>query len=98
MGRGKDLALLTNEEEVFILKLLREFPQIIEQAASSLEPQGLISYLIDLASAFHLFYAKHRVVCEDVKLTAARLALVESLKIVFSKSLALLGVSCPERM
>lgn len=97
-GRGRDVELLSSEEELNILKLLREFPETIQQAAHYLEPHKLISYLMELASAFHLFYSKHRVVSSDTALTSARLKLVESLKTVFSKSLTLLGVSCPEKM
>lgn len=94
----KDLELLNTKEELDILRILREFPGIIELSALNLEPHRLIQYLIDLASAFHLFYTRHRVVTDDKKLTSARLNLIESLKTVFSKSLSLLGVSCPEKM
>jgi arginyl-tRNA synthetase len=92
------LELLDREEELAILRALREFPRIIEWSAENLEPHRLILYLMDLASSFHLFYTRHRVVSDDRELTAARLQLVEALKTVFSESLTLLGVSCPEKM
>jgi len=94
----KDLELLHTKEELNLLRILREFPGIVELSALNYQPHRLVQYLIDLASAFHLFYTKHRVVTDDQKLTSARLTLIESLKIVFSKSLLLLGVSCPEKM
>ncbi len=99
-GRGKDkaLELLCSEEELSILKILREFPEAIEESAQRLEPNRLISYLMELAAGFHTFYSKHRVVSDDPDLTYARLLLIESLKSVFSKALALLGVSCPDKM
>lgn len=100
IGRGiaKGIELLNTEEELAILRLLREFPSIIEWSARNLEPHRLILYLMELAASFHSFYTKHRVVSDDKRLTAARLLLVESLKTVFSRSLTLLGVSCPEKM
>ena len=101
-GKGKDkgkaLELLYTEEELSILRILREFPEILEESAQDLEPHRLISYLMKLAAAFHTFYSKHRVVSDDANLTSARLVLIESLKIVFLKALTLLGVSCPEKM
>jgi arginyl-tRNA synthetase len=99
-GSGKDtiLELLDAEEELEILRLLREFPGIIEYCSINFEPHRLIAYLMELAGSFHSFYAKHRVVSDNLDLTEARLMLIESLKIVFSKALTLLGVSVPEKM
>jgi len=97
-GKVKTLELLRTEEELSILRILREFPEVLEESARDLEPHRLISYLMELAASFHVFYSKHRVVNDDANLTSARLVLIESLKVVFSKALALLGVSCPEKM
>lgn len=98
IDKGKGIELLNTKEELAVLRLLREFPDIIKWSAENLQPQRLILYLMELASGFHLFYTKHRVVTDDKKLTAARLLFVEALKMVFSRSLDLLGVSCPEKM
>jgi arginyl-tRNA synthetase len=92
------LRLLDTEDELNILRLLWEFPDIIEYSAANMEPHRLISYLMELAGSFHSFYSKHRVVSDDAALTWARLMLIESLKIVFSRALILLGVSVPEKM
>ena len=97
-GKTEALELLCSEEELNILKILREFPEVIEESAQILEPNRLITYLMELAATFHTFYSKHRVVSDDVNLTCARLVLIESLKVVFSKALSLLGVSCPDKM
>jgi len=98
LGASAGLKLLKAPEELNVLRLLREFPDIIEFSARSLEPHRLIQYLMELASSFHSFYTQHRVVSDDKELTSARLLLAESLKTVFSKSLALLGASSPEKM
>lgn len=98
MGKRHDTGLLKTQEEKDILRILREFPQIVEWSAQNLEPHRLIQYLMELACAFHSFYAKHRVVSDDTQLMSARLGLVQALKDVFSRALALLGVSCPEKM
>ncbi len=97
-GKGKTLDMLCSKEELNILRTLREFPEALEESAQRLEPYRLVSYLMELAAVFHVFYSKHRVVSDDADLTSARLILIESLKVVFSQALALLGVSCPDKM
>jgi arginyl-tRNA synthetase len=52
----------------------------------------------DLAAAFHAFYNKHRVVCDDPDLSRARLVLVNCVRIVLANGLGLLGVSLPKKM
>ena len=66
--------------------------------AASLEPHGLTVYLRKLAESFHVFYTKCRVINEDQRLSAARLALVRATRTVFDNGLGILGVSAPERM
>jgi arginyl-tRNA synthetase len=93
-----NLSLLASEEEIQLIKKLFLYPEIIEICARNLEPQGLTTYLQDVAAAFHLFYHHHRVVTEDRQLTAARLILVEAVKSVLGRGLTLLGISSPEKM
>jgi arginyl-tRNA synthetase len=96
--KDKILSLLNSDEELCVMRLLREFPDTIQHCATNLEPHKLISYLIELAGSFHGFYAKHRVISDDKDLTSARLMLIGSIKKVLSKALTLLGVSVPEKM
>lgn len=98
LSKADNLKLLNTKEELSVLRILREFPRIIEWSAQNLEPHILLIYLMDLASSFHLFYTKHRVISDDKELSSARLLLVRCLKTVFSSSLALLGITCPEKM
>jgi arginyl-tRNA synthetase len=93
-----NLALLTQAQEIELVKLTVRFPEIVKQAGSSLEPYRLIPYLENLAKAFHSFYDKHRVICPDTELTHARLALIEAVRIVIKNGLTLTGVSAPEEM
>ena len=93
-----NLSLLDKEIEHQLIQKLSEFPEIIERAHYSLEPQTIANYLHELASIFHRYYAQEKVVTDDKELTAARLILVESTRIVFLNGLTLLGISAPERM
>jgi arginyl-tRNA synthetase len=92
------LHLLKSEEELRVLKFLRQFPPTVIAAGTSMEPSFLIEYLGNLAALFHQFYSKHRVVTDDMKLTQARLELIFAIQKVIRVGLNLLGVSAPDRM
>ena len=93
-----NLERLGAPEEVELVKKLQEFPEVLVGASQSLEPYRVVEYLREVAAVFHKFYALHRVVTEDRELTAARLLLVDGVRIVLRNGLAVLGVSHPETM
>ncbi len=93
-----DLERFKAPEETELIKKLQGYPQILVQAAESLEPYRVVEYLRELAAQFHKFYALHRVVTEDQELTAARLLLADSVRVVLRNGLAVLGISHPEKM
>lgn len=93
-----DSDLLKEEESLELLRILRRFPLIVRLSAKSLEPYMVLQYLQDLATVFHSFYNKHRIVSDDVELTKARLILVDCVRIVLANGLGLLGVSLPKKM
>jgi arginyl-tRNA synthetase len=92
------LALLTLPEELAILKLLANYPELVEGAARNLEPHRLTYFLTELAAQLHSYYYKHRFISEDADLTQARLWLVASVKTVLAHGLRILGVEAPEAM
>ena len=80
-----------------ILKL-EEFKPLILAAAKNRAPYMICKYLQEISGCFHQFYTFSRVLTEDKKLAAARLALVKSVSTVIKTSLGLLAVEAPERM
>jgi len=90
--------LLKLPEELDLLKYLAAYPEVIEASALSLEPHRIPFYLIELASSFHSYYNKYRVISSEVELTKARLFLVSSIKRVIKSALTVLGVTAPEKM
>jgi arginyl-tRNA synthetase len=92
------LELLTASEEMDLLKLLLEFPGLVESCALSCEPHRLAEYLHTVAGLFHRFYHEHRVVTEDAQRSSARLALCEGTRTVMRNGLAVLGIGAPEKM
>ena len=85
-------------EEVDLIKAITRFPEVVEGAAIALEPHRLTFYLNDLASLFHSYYNRNKVVSDDGALTGARLFLVRSVSTVLKNALRMLGVSAPEKM
>ena len=64
----------------------------------NLDPQIIANYLHNIASEFHKFYAKCRVITDDIELTKSRLNLINSAKIVLGNGLKILGIQAPDRM
>lgn len=89
---------LVEPEEMNLLKILASFPEQVEKSAATLHPHVVFTYLMKLASAFHGYYNKHKVLTQDYDLTLARLGLVSAVKTVIRNGLDLLGVSAPETM
>ena len=96
--RDGDVSLLKDEAELALVRKMLRLPELIETMAESLEPHQLPYYAMDLATAFHDFYEKCRVLSDDAALSRARLKLVSAAKIVLARSLDLMGMSAPERM
>ena len=90
--------LLTLPEELAILKLLANYPELVEGAARNLEPHRITYCLTELAAQLHSYYYKHRFISEDADLTRARLWLVSGVKTVLAHGLGILGVEAPETM
>ena len=93
-----DCALLSDDTEISLIKVLTEFPEVMATALENMEPQGIANYLHHMSAEFHKFYASCRVITDDHDLSTARLNLITSVKIVLGNGLGVLGVSAPERM
>jgi arginyl-tRNA synthetase len=93
-----DLSLLASGEDLELIKTLAAYPEIIVSAACELEPHRIAFYLLDLATAFHRFYNRNRVISENAPLTMARLVLVAAVRQVISNALSLMGIDSPESM
>ena len=93
-----DPHVLSLPEELDLLKGLATYPEVIEASALSLEPHRIPFYLMELASLFHSYYNKHRVISSEMEITRARLLLVHAIKGVIKSALGILGISAPEKM
>ncbi len=92
------LDLLSTPQEIELMKKLADFPETIRQAANLREPSLITRYAMDLAAAFHGFYAACKVNSEDKALTDARLKLTDSVRTVLKNALTVMAISAPEQM
>ncbi|MEE8311500.1 MAG: arginine--tRNA ligase [Candidatus Binatia bacterium] len=92
------VAALANADEIGLIRMLDEFPDVVEGAAEAYEPHRVVFYVQRLAGEFHRFYTRNKCVTDDPSTTAARLLLVGAVKQVIGRALRLVGVSAPERM
>ena len=92
------VARLVLDEEIALIRKMAEFPSLIEEVVTVLEPHRLTYYLTELASSFHRYYNRHRMITKNKDLSQARLLLALAVKIVIKNGLGLLGVSAPEVM
>ncbi|OQB13364.1 MAG: Arginine--tRNA ligase [Firmicutes bacterium ADurb.Bin193] len=93
-----DTGLLTEKEELELLRKIAEFPDEIHAAAQTLEPSRMTRYAIELANEFHSFYNACRVNVDDEKIRDARLKLIDCARETLANVLGILGVCAPERM
>ncbi|MCI1261710.1 MAG: arginine--tRNA ligase [Tetrasphaera jenkinsii] len=100
---GFDPALLSDPTEAALLAILGDYPRVVAQAASLLEPHRVARYLENLAAHFHKWYDTCRVRPMNAEepvtdLHRTRLWLNDATRVVLANGLELLGVSAPERM
>ncbi len=93
-----DLSVLKDDSEIDLMRKLAELPEEIIGAADAREAHRLSRYVNELATLFHSFYTRCRVMTEDAALTRARLVLCDATRTALNNVLTLMGVSAPERM
>lgn len=100
-GQSKkvDLNLLTQPEELTLIKKILQLTEIIEDTAEDYQAHRLPRYAYELAKTFTNFYEKHHVVdSKNPELTQARLFLVSAAQKTIKTTLSLMGIAAPEKM
>ena len=85
-------------EEIKLIKCLLKFPELVIKSMDDLEPQLISNYLMEVASAFHHYYAKYKVITNQKNLSIARLNLINAVRQVLYNGLSILNISKPEKM
>ncbi len=96
--RQIDASVLSQPEELALVKSLAQYPEELHMAARDYDPSRINRYLTALAGDFHRFYNTCRCMVDDPCLQAARLKLADATRAVLANGLNLLGVTAPEKM
>jgi len=85
--------------EHFLLKKIIELKNLLHNISENYHTHLLTYYVIELATAFHKYYSKNRVIeVEKPEQSRGRLLIISELKNTFELCLDLLGISKPEKM
>ena len=94
-----------DDHELGLVKLLAQFPRIVESAAAAREPHRIAFYLGEVAAAFHAWWNMGNdrpeariILTQDAELTATRLYLADGIGQVIRNGLHLMGVEALEEM
>jgi arginyl-tRNA synthetase len=100
-----DLSQLTDEAETGIMRMIAQYPRLIDAAALAHEPHRIAFFVHDLASAFHSLWNRGKDMPQlrfvnhtNPELTQGRLALVHAVRCILASGLAVSGVGAPDEM
>ncbi len=91
-------SLTINNDELNVLRIINQFPEIVRQAAIQLSPNLIANYLYDLAQKYNYFYQKNKILESEEKTKQFRLMLTQAVGKVIKEGLYLLGIKTVERM
>ena len=98
---AQSLSLLTHESEWALIKSLGRFPQVVEKAATDLDPSQMASYIYEICKAFSAFYRDCPILSvaeENKTLASARLCLASCTLTVLRSAMNLVLVPFLEKM
>ena len=88
-----------NDKEVALVRLMYDYPEVINEAARALNPSLVANFLYDLAKEFNQFYHDHSILnAEEQEVVSLRLLLVDAISRIIESGMNLLGIEVPERM
>ncbi len=93
-----DLTKLSDPKELALIRELVKFPDIVAEINETFQTQALPHYAYKIAKLFHDFYSSCQVLSDDKELTASRLLLAHSAKIVLKNVLEIMAIDAPEKM
>lgn len=85
-------------EELNLLRIFHQFPEIVEKSAQNFSPNYIATYLFELSQRFNLFYQKYPVLKAGKDIKNLRLLLTQATGNVLKKGLELLGIKTVEKM
>jgi len=93
-----DLKFLKEKEEIELIRLVSNFPQVVGKATGELRPHLIASCLYNLAQKFNEYYHLHQILKAEKSIKDARMLLISAVRHVLKNGLNLLGIDVLKRM
>ena len=94
-----DLSSKLNSKELDIIRVLYQYPAIVDQAGKTFSPALIANYVYDLAKSFNAFYQEIQILREeDQALMRMRIGIASFVGNTIKSGMELLGITVPERM
>lgn len=88
-----DLSVLTETHAIDLIRLLSQWPDVVQNTVKTLEPATVLTYLFKMTHALSSSYDVLKVVGSAPEVKLARMALYESARQVLHNGMSLLGLS-----
>ena len=89
---------LNDEWTYNVLEKVYAFKDVVKTAAIKELPHLIINYVYELASLFHTYYGKNKVITDEDEKTKENICVIKCVKYTIYNALNLVGVIPPERM
>jgi arginyl-tRNA synthetase len=93
-----DLSLLTEPHALNLIRVISQYPDVVQNALKTLEPTTILTYLFKMTHSLSSSYDHLRIVGSEKELMKARMALYDAARIVLNNGMRILGLSPVERM
>ena len=90
--------LLVHDSEKSLIKLLFEYPDVLEKSGTDYDPSKLTQYINKLCQTLNVFYENCRVLGAEKDLEKARVFLLHCVAIVLQSGLKLCGIDTVDSM
>lgn len=92
-----DLSLLSENHAKDLVRLLNQWPDVVQNTLKTLEPTTILTYLFKMTHVLSSSYDHLKVVGSERELMKARMALYDAVRQVLNNGMQLLGLSPVER-
>ncbi|PHH82913.1 hypothetical protein CDD82_4347 [Ophiocordyceps australis] len=93
-----DLSLLTEPMAINLVRVISQWPDVVQNTLRTLEPTTVLTYLFKMTHVLSTSYSHLRIVGSEPEVMKARMALYDAARVVLYNGMRLLGLSPLERM
>jgi arginyl-tRNA synthetase len=93
-----DLTLLTEPHAVNLIRVVSQYPDVVQNTLKTLEPTTILTYLFKMTHTLSQSYDHLRILGSEKEVQKARMSLYDASRVVLNNGMRLLGLTPVERM